>query len=37
VRFLAEQVQREIGRQQNRRSSDRTAKPATGIITLSAK
>jgi adenylate cyclase len=37
VRFLAEQVQREIGRQQSRRRSDRTAKSASGIITLSAK
>ncbi len=37
VRFLTEHVQRELGRQQNRRSTDRTRKPVTGVITLSAK
>jgi adenylate cyclase len=37
VRFLTEHVQRELGRQQNRRSTDRTRKPVAGVITLLAK
>jgi adenylate cyclase len=37
VRFLAEQIHRELGRIQNRRSSDRVRKPVSGVITLSAK
>jgi hypothetical protein len=37
VRFLAEHVQRELGSLQNRRSTDRSRKPVTGVITLSAK
>jgi adenylate cyclase len=37
VRFLTEHVQRELGRQENRRSTDRTRRPLSGVITLSAK
>jgi adenylate cyclase len=35
--FLLEQIQRELGRQQNRRSTDRTPKRFDGVITLTAK
>ena len=36
VRFLCEQVQREIGRQQRRRSTDRSSSQPAGIVTLNA-
>ncbi|HEX4413786.1 MAG TPA: adenylate/guanylate cyclase domain-containing protein, partial [Lacipirellulaceae bacterium] len=35
--FLSRQIQREIGRQQNRRSTDRAPKQFDGVITLTAK
>ncbi len=37
TRFLTEHVQRELGRQENRRSTDGARKPFSGVITLSTK
>jgi hypothetical protein len=36
-RFLSGEVERELGRQQRRRSTDRTSPSATGVITLQTK
>ena len=37
ARFLSEHIQRELGRQQNRRSTDSSPKRFEGVITLTAK